>query len=285
VLITGEPGVGKELASALIHRWSRRGSGPYVAVNAACLSPSLVESELFGHESGAFTGASRTKRGLFEMASGGTLFLDEIGDLPLELQAKLLRVLEGHSFRRLGGEREILPDVRLVCATNRSLEESVRPGRFRPDLLMRLRVLEIELPPLRERIADVRRLALHFVAKLGAEMGLPDASVSGDALELMSRYSWPGNVRELRNVLERGLVLSRGEIAGRHLPPELRLAAPGSPSLAPLSEPGGSTSLAEAERRHVLAVYQNAGQNLTRAAKTLEISRVSLRKRLRAYGI
>ena len=194
-----------------------------LAINMACLPSSLLEAELFGYEEGAFTGARGTKKGVFEQANGGTLFLDEIGELPLDLQAKMLRVLEGKPFRRLGGDTDVQPDVRLISATNRSLPELVEKGLFRQDLYHRLKVLEIQLPPLRERAGDIEKLALHFLVQLGAEMGYKDTVFSNDALHILRTYSWPGNVRELRNVVERALVLSRGQhILPMHLPQELK---------------------------------------------------------------
>jgi|GEM_PF-187746 len=223
ILLTGEPGVGKEVAARLIHQWSQRAEQVMLAVNVAGLPGTLLESELFGHEVGAFTGASTLKRGLFEQAEKGTLFLDEIGELPLELQAKLLRVLEGQPFRRLGGEKDIFPKARLISATNRPLESLIAQGLFREDLYHRLKVLEIRLPSLRERQPDIEKLALHFLAHLGAEMGHSRAYFAPETIALFQRYPWPGNVRELRNVVERALVLSRGEpILPRHLPRELR---------------------------------------------------------------
>ncbi len=302
VLLTGEPGVGKELAARLVHRGSANPAGPFVAINVACLPGSLVESELFGHEAGAFTGAQRVKRGVFEQAAGGTLFLDEIGELPLELQSKLLRVLEGQPFRRLGGEREVEPRCRVVSATNQALPKLVAEGRFRSDLYHRLRVLEIPLPPLRERGDDVARLAVHFLARLGAEMGWPQASIGAEAMACLEDYRWPGNVRELRNVIERALVLSRGSVIGPyHLPNELRQGglaeplahdlrsdapAPG-PALRPDSIAAEDTEpvlLEEVVRRHVDRVLQSCGGNVSEAARRLGISRQTLRRKLREDG-
>ncbi len=284
VLITGEPGVGKEEAAALVHRLSARRDGPFVAVNAACLSPSMIESELFGHEVGAFTGAHRQHRGFFEQASGGTLLLDEIGELPLELQAKLLRVLERHPFRRVGGEKPLTVDVRLLCATNRSLDERVRVGAFRADLLERLRVFELKLPPLRDRPGDVTRLAHHFLARLGPELGIPVEGFSPLALEALEGYAFPGNVRELRNITERAIVLSGGGIIERrHLPGELW--GRGMTSSAPPPPPSDDTSLEDVVREHILRVYENTDQNVTRTAQVLGMSRLAVRKRLQSYGV
>jgi DNA-binding NtrC family response regulator len=303
VLLTGEPGVGKEVAATLLHHLSARSRQPFVVVNAACLTPNLIESELFGHEVGAFTGAQQRRRGLFEMASSGALFLDEIGELPLDLQAKLLRVLEGHPFRRVGGERDLSVDVRLICATNRDLAAQVAAGRFRADLYHRLRVFEVALPPLRERRSDIPELALYFCRLLGVPLGYPDPRISTDAMSVLVAHHWPGNVRELRNVIERALLLSRGqEIARRHLPAELALAplpalgrptpdvSPSATPAAPAAAtpvPGAplSTNLEDCIRRQVLLVYEHCGGNLTRAAAALGISRMALRRRLHAYGV
>jgi DNA-binding NtrC family response regulator len=290
VLLTGEPGVGKEVAATLLHQLSPRGRQAFVVVNAACLTPNLIESELFGHEAGAFTGAQKRRRGLFEMAAGGALFLDEIGELPLDLQAKLLRVLEGHPFRRVGGESDVSLDVRLICATNRDLSAQVAAGRLRADLYHRLRVFEVPIPPLRERATDIPELALYFARLIGAQLGYPAPRISTDALDVLSAHSWPGNVRELRNVIERGLLLSRGdEIQRRHLPAELALAPlPGlgrpAGDAAPQSVPT-DPNLETCIRRHVQLVYEKSGNNLTHAAAALGISRMALRRRLHVYGI
>jgi two-component system, NtrC family, response regulator HydG len=290
VLITGEHGVGKEEAASLLHRLSKRSDGPFVPVNAACLSPQLIESELFGHEAGAFTGAVKQRRGLFEQAAGGTLFLDEIGELPLELQSKLLRVLEGHPFRRVGGERPVTVEARLVCATNRRLDECVRAGTFRADLYERLRGFEIVLPPLRERPGDVAHLAQHFIAKLGPQFGYRSGGISASALEALEAHSFPGNVRELRNLIERALVLARdGNVERRHLPPDLRGSRPSSPMrvAAPIEEATGEgpSALDDVVREHILKVYERSGRNVTHTATLLGMSRLAVRKRLQSYGV
>lgn len=282
VLFTGEPGVGKEVAANLLHRLSKRSGAPLISANAACFTPALIESELFGHEAGAFTGASRRRRGLFEQAEGGFLFLDEIGELSLDLQSKLLRVLEGHSFRRVGGEESIQCDVRLICATNRDLRERSHQGLFRADLLERLRVFEIPLPPLRERREDIAHLAHHFLAKLGQELGRPAADITPEAMEALQRHGWPGNVRELRNVIERALVLTSGSsITPQHLPHQLWPASAPRPAVTAPED----VRLEEVERRHIVAVFQDTGSNVTRSAERLGMSRLALRKRLQAYGL
>lgn len=278
VLFTGEPGVGKEEAAALVHRLSPRKQGPFLAVNASCFSPSLIESELFGHEAGAFTGAQRLHRGLFEQAHQGTLFLDEIGEMPLPLQARLLRVLEGHPFRRLGGERPVQVDVRLVCATNRRLDEMIGAGTFRADLYERLRVFEVQLPPLRERPGDVALLARHFTSRLAGQLGLATGGLSPQALAALQAHPFPGNVRELRNLMERALLLAEGGmIERRHL------------GLAPRREAAqaGPTqgTLKQVIRDHVLRVYEANEQNVTRTAQQLGVSRLALRRRLQSYGL
>ena len=287
VLLTGEPGVGKEVAASLVHRLSPRSAQPFVTTNAACLSANLIESELFGHEAGSFTGANSRRRGLFEMANGGTLFVDEIGELTLELQSKLLRVIEGHPFRRLGGERELTSDVRLIFATNRNLAERVRSGQFRADLYDRLRVFEVELPPLRKRQKDIPELVTYFVAKLGAELGHRSPQVSQEALQVFCDYSWPGNVRELRNVVERALVVSAGsEILPCHLPIGNPATTSGAFPVPTASEPPDQdVSLEAAMKRHITAMYELSGHNVTRSAAMLGISRLALRKRLYAYGL
>ena len=284
VLLTGEPGAGKEVAATMLHRLSRRSTAPLVTANAACFSPSLMESELFGHEAGAFTGATKRSKGLFEQAEGGVLFLDEIGELPLDLQSKLLRVLEGHPFRRVGGNEPLTCDVRLVFATNRDLREQVKRGAFRADLYERLRVFEIPLPPLRERREDIPHLTHHFMAKRGAELGTPVAGISPEAVTALCRHAWPGNVRELRNVIERALVLSNGQPLGvQHLPHELWGASPVMPQ--PPSPPDADVSLEEVTRRHIISVFHSTGENVTRTAVRLGISRLALRRRLQTYGL
>ncbi|MFO0586614.1 MAG: sigma-54 dependent transcriptional regulator [Polyangiaceae bacterium] len=308
VLLTGESGTGKELAAEQVHAWSVRAHRPFVSVNAACLSPALLESELFGHEAGAFTGATSRKAGLFELASGGTLFLDEVGELPLHLQPKLLRVLEGHPFRRVGGERPITADVRLVSATNCRMEEAVSSGRFRLDLYHRLRVVEVVLPPLRERDADAELLAIHFLSRLGAELGRPSLDVTPEAFAAIRAYLWPGNVRELKNAIERAIVLNRtGRIVPGDLPPEVlagrgsgppqrgsgppqRGSGPPQPTrespysnLRPAAR--GGRELGDVVRQHVIEAYRASDGNLARAARSLGIGRATLRRRLKDYGV
>ncbi|MEZ4406988.1 MAG: sigma-54 dependent transcriptional regulator [Polyangiales bacterium] len=270
VLVTGEPGVGKEEAASLVHRLSKRSDGPFVTINAACLSSTMIESELFGHEAGAFTGAHRLHKGLFEQASGGTLFVDEIGELPLDLQAKLLRVLEGHAFRRVGGEKTLTVDVRLIFATNRDLDERVRAGAFRADLHERLKVFALKLPPLRERPTDIPHLAQHFVAKLGPEIGIYVEGLSDLALEALQSYAFPGNVRELRNLIERAMVLAGGGlIERRHLPPEAR---PGRRRSRSRPRRPRRATFDEVVRAHILRVRGHRPQRHAHRADPRDVS-------------
>ncbi len=276
VLVVGETGVGKEVVAEAVHRLSPRAKGPYVRLNCASLPESLVEAELFGHEKGAFTGAIGTKSGYFEAASGGTLFLDEIGELPLAMQAKLLRVLEQRRIVRVGGTKEITVDVRLVCATNRNLEQEVKRGRFREDLYFRISAFVIQVPPLRDRRAEIPLLAVQFARELSAELGDHVASVSPEALAVLSAYDWPGNVRELRNVIERAVVLSgKGRIEPQHLAERLRERA-ASPSRTPADTLDVRQRVADVEREAVVAALEANKGNQTQAAKQLGISRFAL---------
>jgi DNA-binding NtrC family response regulator len=287
VLIRGESGTGKERIAQAIHGFSPRAQGPWIAVNCSAISEGLLESEMFGHEKGAFTDARERRRGLFELADGGTLFLDEIGDLSPTLQPKLLRALETQSFRRVGGQAEIKVEVRIVAATNRDLASMIGKGLFREDLYYRLNVAGIDVPPLRRRTEDIIPLAMHFLDQGAAVMGLPRPAIDPAATRLLQGYAWPGNIRELRNVMERAIILAGGDpIAPTHLPKEL-LANHGDdappPSVGPA--PSEPVSLAEAERRHILSVVEACRGNKTLAAKRLGISRLTLRTRLRQYGL
>jgi DNA-binding NtrC family response regulator len=277
ILITGESGTGKELIARRIHARSLRANGPFVAVNCAALPETLAESELFGHDRGAFTGADRQRRGRFEEAHGGTLFLDEVGELSVPLQAKLLRVLESREVRRLGGGEDLPVDVRLVAATNRDLAGAVERGDFRPDLFFRLAVVPVNLSPLRVRPGDVALLARHLIGQLASRHRVEPSSLEADALAALERHDWPGNVRELRNVLERALVV-RGGAAIRV--GDLALASVGAAA-------GGGVPLDRdaREREAVLEALRRAGGNREEAGRLLGVSVRTLYYRLRKYGI
>jgi formate hydrogenlyase transcriptional activator len=279
VLVTGETGTGKELIVRAIHGLSRRKDTVLVKVNCAALPAGVIESELFGHEKGAFTGALTRKVGRFELAHGGTLFLDEVGDLPLELQAKLLRVLQEGEFERVGGTQTLTVDVRLIAATNRDLEWAVSEGRFRPDLYYRLNVFPIHLPPLRERRQDIPRLARHFAMLYAAKMGKPVGPLSADVLDRLAAYGWPGNVRELQNVIERAMILSSK--SRFELPDLLAPPAGGSPR-RPLR------SLEDVERQHIVATLEETGWRVSGdrgAARILGLKRTTLEARMKKLGI
>ncbi len=283
VLIQGPSGTGKELVAHAIHRLSTRSKGPFVAVHCAALSPTLLESELFGHEKGAFTGAAAQRKGRFEMADGGTLFLDEISEIDPSIQVKLLRVLEEHTFERVGGEETIGVDIRVIAATNRNLRDYVDQGKFREDLYFRLNVVDIILPPLRERAGDIPLLADRFLKEYCEKNGKRIDGITADALSLLTAYDWPGNVRELRNTVEKMVVLSRSErLSARDVPPNIRDAVKGRVSLqrVPVLMAG---SLADTERRKIMAVLEKNGGNRTQAAIELGISRRTLHRKLRDY--
>ena len=277
VLIRGESGVGKELVAGAIHHASDRAERPYVVVDCAALHENLLQSELFGHERGAYTGAAGPKRGLFEVANGGTLFLDEIGELSPELQVMLLRVLESGTFRRLGGLSAVRVDVRVVAATNRRLEDMIQRGDFREDLFHRLNVFPIDVPPLRERSGDVPHLVQHFISRSPT----PGARVSGAALERLAAYRWPGNVRELQNVVDRALILTDGDVIE---PSHLPLALQRFEAIASPSAEGPALALRDLEIRHVLAVLERFHGHRERSAAALGISERTLYRRLRQVG-
>ena len=286
VLIRGESGTGKELIARSIHMNSLRSSNTFQAVNCAAINENLLESELFGHEKGSFTGAVGEKKGLFEIADGGTLFLDEIGELDIALQAKLLRVLQEGEIRAIGATAPRRVNVRIVAATNRNLEKEVAEGRFREDLYYRLKVFPLRVPALRERREDVPLLAAHFLERYTREFGREIAGFTQPALELLAAYDWPGNVRELRNVVQSGYILAADTITAECLPPELRGRAP-EPRHAPAAEgvvtvkPG--TTIADAERMLIFATLRQFGGDKTRAAESLGISLKTLYNRLHAY--
>jgi DNA-binding NtrC family response regulator len=289
VLIEGESGSGKEVVARAIHFRSARADRPILQVNCAALPEHLLESELFGHERGAFTDAHTQKRGLFETAEGGSVMLDEIGDLPPGGQAKLLRLLENKTFRRVGGVQELRADVRVIAATNVNLEERVAEGRFRADLFFRLNVVRIVVPPLREHLEDVPILTAHFVARFNQEMKRQVKGVAPAAMELLKAYHWPGNVRELRNVIERAFILHAGadEIRPEHLTPELRKATPGArrPEKMVPAVTGEGLVLDDVERKLIAEAMERASGNQSRAARLLGVSRDTLRYRLKKHGM
>ena len=275
VLIVGESGTGKEVLARYIHGESARATRAFVAVNCAAIPANLLESELFGHRRGAFTGAVYSRRGSFELASGGTLLLDEIAEMPLEMQAKILRALESRQIQRVGSEEPISVDVRIIAATNRDPEHEVRERRFRQDLYFRINVVELAVPPLRERRADIVSLARHFAAVFQKEQKKVIADFSEDALEALVRYPWPGNVRELRNAIERAVLFAEpeGPIRLGHLPPPLRQAGNGTPARA-------FSTLRELEEQYIREVLDACAGNRTRAAEILGVSPVTLWRRL-----
>jgi transcriptional regulator with PAS, ATPase and Fis domain len=288
VLLVGETGTGKELFARGIHAASPRTADPFVAINCAAIPETLLETELFGHEAGAFTDARTLKRGLFEVAGSGTVFLDEVAELPVRLQAKLLRVLEDRRFRRVGGSTELHLDARIVAGTNVALEPAVIEGTFRADLFYRLNVAHLQLPPLRERDGDVALLAHYFVRRHAENDGPPGLRLSRDSIDMLEQYGWPGNIRELRNVIERATVVCNGDvIEPRHLSLQRR-------SLVPLVEPpAGSVIHIPVEGKSLDAIMQEAifatvsltGGNLSAAARILGISRPTLARKLRENGM
>jgi len=278
VLLHGESGTGKELIARMIHLASQRKSGPFVPLNCAAIPENLLESELFGHERGAFTGAAQARRGKFELAQGGTIFLDEIGEMPHLLQAKLLRVLQERTFERLGGSLQIKADVRVIAASNRDLAREVAEKRFREDLFYRLNVFPITLPPLRERSDAIPQLVRHFCARFSAAAGARRSiGITAEALSLLQKHSWPGNVRELQNIIERGVILARGEIGVGELPPELL-------SLDP-AEGSQQGILKHREKETILKTLRKFRGNRRQTADALGISLRTLQYRLKDLGM
>ena len=278
VLIEGESGTGKELLARYIHLASQRKTGPFVAVNCAAIPENLLESELFGHERGAFTGASAARQGKFETATGGTILLDEIGEMPLAMQVKLLRVLQERKFQRVGGNKEMNANVRVLAATNKDLAKESAAGQFREDLYYRLNVFPIRLPPLRERRDVLHELAGFFVRMHARSMGKKLSGIAAPAMKALRSYHWPGNIRELQNVIERAVILARGEVTDAELPETVRLSQDG---LA--REDGGI--LKEAERDAIATALKSAAGNRRLAAERLGISRRTLQYRLKEYGM
>jgi two-component system response regulator AtoC len=285
VLITGETGVGKELLAETVHRLSPRRRGPYVCLNCAALSETLLESELFGHERGAFTGAVQAKPGLMETAHGGTLFMDEVGELPLTTQAKLLRVLETREVARLGSVKPRKIDVRFLAATNRDLDAEVARGAFRPDLYFRFNGITLTIPPLRARVGEIRRLAETFVQQICRELGRPEPGIPSKVMSLLESYSWPGNIRELKNVMERAVLLcSDRMIDTEHLPMDKLGASVSSPGL-PGTAPDGQQAGPPDERQRIIDALAACAGNQSRAAKMLDIPRRTFVSRLDQYKL
>ncbi|MFZ2447164.1 MAG: sigma-54 dependent transcriptional regulator [Syntrophobacteraceae bacterium] len=278
VLITGETGTGKEMVARAVHATSSRRYGAFIAVSCGALPETLLESELFGYEKGAFTGADRTKKGRFEMAHGGSLFLDEIGDISMKTQVKLLRALQERSFSRLGGTETIDVDVRLITATNQNLVNLVETNVFRSDLYYRLNVVNIHIPPLRERKEDIPLLADHFMEKFNIEFNKKFNRIERKALELMVSYHWPGNVRELENVIERAIVIDQGpEVKAKHLP----FCSGDTPALSD----AGPRALEEVEKDHIRKMLEQNQWNISKTAKVLDIDRTTLHKKIQKFGI
>jgi two-component system NtrC family response regulator len=293
VLLQGESGTGKEVVANAIHKQSPRAEKPFVVINCAAIPENLLESELFGFEAGAFTSAKRRKKGLLEVADEGTLFLDEIGEMPAQMQSKILRVLETKTLRRIGGTSDIKVDVRFIAATNQDLKAAVQEGTFRQDLFYRLSVMVVDLPPLRERVQDLERFVIAFIDEFNRAMGKSIAGISGEVLKLMKRYEWPGNIRELRNVIERAMVLcDETEIQPAHLPAELCNGAKPADERTPapqteLTADGVNLEglVAQMEQRLIKDAMAKTGGNQIEAAQMLSISRDQLRYRLQKYGL
>ena len=300
VLVTGESGTGKELVAQALHRGSSRRDKPLIKVNCAAIPKDLVESELFGYERGAFTGAVGSKPGRFELADGGTLFLDEIGEVPLEMQVKLLRALQESEFERVGGVKTIRVDVRLIAATNRELRALIAEGRFREDLFYRLNVVPIALPPLRDRREDIPLLVQHFIEKYDRRLGKKVEQMDDEAMQVLVRYPWPGNIRELENLVERSVLFADGPVISEaQLPDSLRERPSGPPApiaavgpLGAIVAPSGASmreivrqAQAELERELITRALEETGGNVTRAAKRLQISRKSLQIKMKELGL
>jgi two-component system, NtrC family, response regulator AtoC len=309
VLITGESGTGKELVAKALHEHSSRKGGPFIKINCAAIPKTLMESELFGYEKGAFTGATSSKPGRFELADGGTLFLDEIGEIPVEMQVKLLRAVQESEFERVGGIKTLKVDVRLITATNRDLERETREGNFREDLFYRLNVVPLAIPPLRQRADDIPLLVQHIIAKFNDRLKKSVRGISDEAMRLLKLHSWPGNIRELENVLERTILFSTGDsIEVGDLPADLRGEGDGPPRPGPTlempvplvpatavegREPTGPTSLkamvraetSRVERELIARALDETGGNVTQAAKLLKISRKSLQMKMKEFGL
>jgi len=286
ILLQGASGTGKGMVARAIHQQSRRADRPFMTVTCTALPEQLLESELFGHEKGAFTDAKAQRKGLFELADGGTVFLDEIGDISLPLQAKLLRFLEEKAFKRVGGSLDVTVDVRIIATTNHDLEQAVRTGRFRADLFYRLNVIPITLPSLRERKEDIPLLAAAFMMDFNREFNRDVQRISDEALELLMAHDWPGNVRELRNMIERALLLgAEGELRVDDLPLELQKRGPSASGAFPFALPREGISLADLERDLVMQALERVNGNQTQAAKLLGLNRDQIRYRVEKFGL
>ena len=293
VMIFGENGTGKELVARNIHFQSLRAAGPFVEVNCAAIPEELIESELFGHTRGAFTGALAPKKGKFELADGGTLFLDEVGDMTLKTQAKVLRALQEQRVEPVGGTSSVSVDVRVIAATNKNLQDEIRKGAFREDLFFRLNVIPFQVPPLRERRDDIPLLARHFIAEIAAEYGRRPKEISPEALDTLLDQPWPGNVRELRNIIERLVIMTPGDrIEARHLPAPLLPAAgamaeaAGGGARAALADfPSLAAAREDFEKRYIWKKYQEAGRNMSRTAEALDVERSNLYRKMKGYGL
>jgi transcriptional regulator with PAS, ATPase and Fis domain len=287
VLIQGESGTGKELVAKWIHYKSNRAEKPFIAINCAAVPATLLESELFGHEKGAFTDAKNTKKGLFELADGGTVFLDEIGDMEMGMQAKLLRFLEDRTFRRIGGSKVIPVDVRIISATNKDLLKAIESKEFRNDLYYRLQVIPVYLPPLRERRDDISVLAQHFIDTYNREFGKSVKGLSAAAEKLLVEYAWPGNIRELKNVLERAIILGNEEtLSVDHLPLEVtaRSAAASAAPMATFRLPPEGVDIEEVEKELIRQALENNEWNQSKAAKKLNLGVDAFRYRMKKFG-
>jgi two-component system nitrogen regulation response regulator NtrX len=291
VLITGENGTGKELVARATHNLSKRRDKPFVEVNCAAIPEELIESELFGHEKGAFTGATAMRKGKFDLAHGGTLFLDEIGDMSLKTQAKILRILQEHKFERVGGSRTIEVDVRVIAATNKDLEEEIRQGNFRQDLYYRLNVLPFHVPPLRDRREDIPLLARHFLVYFCNKEGLPPKILEPEALESLTDYPWPGNIRELKNLIERLVIMTREEtITAADLPESIKPKTAAARTAArSVAGAGDAATFKEAreefEKEFILQKLEEFEGNISRTAEAIDIERSNLHRKIKAFGI
>jgi two-component system nitrogen regulation response regulator NtrX len=290
VLISGENGAGKELAARAIHFDSPRRERPFVELNCAALPEELIESELFGHERGAFTGAVAQKKGKFDLADGGTIFLDEIGDMPLKTQAKVLRILQERKFERVGGARTIEVDVRIIAATNMVLEEEVRAGNFREDLYYRLNVVPFTVPPLRERKDDIPLFVEHFLEEFCRQEGRERKVMEPAALELMKNYDWPGNVRELKNIIERIVIMAPGRtVTVAHIPEYIACGESSRGSSGPRPEGAEKSSLREAreefEKEFIIQKLEEHDWNISKTAEAIELERSNLHRKIKSYGI